>query len=120
MKRKIRTWSSKMVTKGEKNSEETITMPDLHIDPRKVIENHVRGINPITGAILDNQRYYGNAILPYSKDLTYEELQLKRESLIDQVQNVEQKTNTPGQTSSEPTTDPEPVQKDSGKEPLTT
>lgn len=80
-KRKIRSWSSSMVTKGEESSKPSKTMPDMHNDPRIIIENHVRGINPITGAVLDGQRYYGDAILPYAKDLTYEELRLKRIAL---------------------------------------
>lgn len=87
-KRKIRSWNSAMVTKGEESSKPSKTMPDMHNDPRVIIENHVRGINPITGAILDGQRYYGDAVLPYAKDLTYEELRIKREALEQQVKEL--------------------------------
>ena len=80
-KKKFRTWADTMPTKGEINTEPSKTMPDMHNDPRTIIENHVRGINPITGAILDGQKYYGDAILPYAKDLTYEELRVQREAL---------------------------------------
>lgn len=80
-KKKFRTWANTMPTSGEVNTEPSKTMPDMHNDPRTIIENHVRGINPITGAILDGQKYYGDAILPYAKDLTYEELRVQREAL---------------------------------------
>lgn len=86
-KRKIRSWNSAMVTKGEESTKPSKTMPDMHNDPRIVIENHVRGINPITGAILDGQRYYGDAVLPYAKDLTFEELRIKRVALEQQIQD---------------------------------
>lgn len=81
MAKKIRTQAKPGTYLGEKNDEKSLTMPDMQNDPRTVLENHVRGINPITGAVLDNARYYGNAVLPYAKDLTYEELRIKRESL---------------------------------------
>ena len=80
-KKKFRTNYETYTTEGEKNDDLSKTMPGMHNDPRTVIENHVRGINPITGAILDNQMYYGDAILPYAKDLTFEELKIKREEL---------------------------------------
>ena len=80
-KKKLKTWSSYTPEAGEVNEEKSLTMPDMQNDPRVVLENHVRGINPITGAVLDNQRYYGDAILPYAKDLTFEELRIKRAAL---------------------------------------
>lgn len=80
-KKKIRTWSNPGSYKGVENTENSLTMPDMQNDPRTVLQNHVRGINPITGAVLDRQRYYGDAIMPYGKDLTYEELKIKREAL---------------------------------------
>lgn len=80
-----------MPDKGEVNNEKSLTMPDMHNDPRVVLENHVRGINPITGAVLDNQRYYGDAILPYAKDLTYEELRMKRVALESQISDLNEK-----------------------------
>lgn len=80
-KKKIRTWSNPGIDKGVENTENSLTMPDMQNDPRTVLQNHVRGINPITGAVLDRQRYYGDAIMPYGKDLTYEELKIKREAL---------------------------------------
>lgn len=81
MKKKFRMWGEVPTTKGEENKEKSKTMPDMEVNPRTVIENHVRGINPITGAVLDRGLYYGENILPYEKDLTYEELRLKRLSL---------------------------------------
>jgi len=84
-KTKLRTKGNYVPEKGEVNEEKSLTMPDMHNDPRTVLENHVRGINPITGAVLDNQRYYGDAILPYAKDLTYEELLMKRKALESQL-----------------------------------
>lgn len=80
-KKKLKTWANYTPEKGVENIEKSLTMPDMSNDPRTVLENHVRGINPITGAVLDRQRYYGDAILPYNKDLTYEELLMKREAL---------------------------------------
>lgn len=90
MAKKIRTQAKPGTYLGEKNEEKSLTMPDMQNDPRTVLENHVRGINPITGAVLDNARYYGNAVLPYAKDLTYEELRIKRQSL--EAQALEFKT----------------------------
>lgn len=90
-KKKLRTWNNPGVDKGVKNTEKSVTMPDMQNDPRTVLENHVRGINPITGAVLDNQRYYGDAILPYAKDLTFEELRIKREALEAQLQGLNDK-----------------------------
>jgi hypothetical protein len=90
-KTKLRTKGNYVPEKGEVNEEKSLTMPDMHNDPRTVLENHVRGINPITGAVLDNQRYYGDAILPYAKDLTYEELLLKRQALEQQVADLNKK-----------------------------
>ena len=80
-KKKLRTWSNPGIDPGQTNDEKSATMPDMQNDPRTVLENHVRGINPITGAILDRQLYYGDAIMPYGKDLTFEELKIKREGL---------------------------------------
>jgi hypothetical protein len=90
-KKKIKSWNNVTPTKGEVNTEKSITMPDMENDPRTVLENHVRGINPITGAILDKQRYFGDAIMPYQKDLTYEELRVKRESLEARVNELNTK-----------------------------
>jgi hypothetical protein len=107
-KKKLKTWANYTPEKGVENTEKSLTMPDMSNDPRTVLENHVRGINPITGAILDRQRYYGDAILPYNKDLTYEELLMKREALNAQLaelnaslqpQEDETTTEVPGQTS---------------------
>jgi len=90
----------------------------MHVDPRVVLENHVRGINPINGAVLDKQHYYGDAILPYAKDLTYEELQLKRQALEQQIkqiinpkttQNATETTETTGDTSDSGSTTNEAV-----------
>lgn len=78
---KRRNWRNTYPTSGEVNEEKSKTMPDLAINPRKIIENHVRGINPITGAILDRGIYYGENELPIKKDLTYEELRLRRQEL---------------------------------------
>lgn len=80
-KKKLRTWNNPGIDPGQTNDEKSATMPDMQNDPRTVLENHVRGINPITGAILDRQLYYGDAIMPYGKDLTFEELKIKREAL---------------------------------------
>jgi hypothetical protein len=88
---KKRTQSNYTVEKGEVNTEKSLTMPDMHSDPRMVLENHVRGINPITGAVLDGARYYGDAILPYAKDLTYEELLIKRQALEQKMANLNEK-----------------------------
>ena len=90
-KTKLRTKANYKPEVGEVNEEKSLTMPDMQNDPRTVLENHVRGINPITGAILDNQRYYGNVILPYAKDLTYEELLIKRQALEQQVADLNEK-----------------------------
>jgi hypothetical protein len=90
-KKKIKSWNNVSSTKGEINNEKSVTMPDMENDPRTVLENHVRGINPITGAILDRQRYYGDAIMPYEKDLTYEELRIKREALEQKVTDLNTK-----------------------------
>jgi len=90
-KKKLRTKGNYVPEKGEVNEEKSLTMPDMHNDPRTVLENHVRGINPITGAVLDNQRYYGDAILPYAKDLTYEELLMKRKALESQLADFNEK-----------------------------
>lgn len=88
---KKRTQSNYTLEKGEVNTEKSLTMPDMHSDPRVVLENHVRGINPITGAVLDGARYYGDAILPYAKDLTYEELLIKRQALEQKMANLNEK-----------------------------
>ena len=88
---KKRTQSNYTLEKGEVNTEKSLTMPDMHSDPRMVLENHVRGINPITGAVLDGARYYGDAILPYAKDLTYEELLIKRQALEQKMANLNEK-----------------------------
>ena len=87
-KAKFRSWGNPAPTKGTENTEKSATMPDMHVDPRVVLENHVRGINPINGAVLDKQHYYGDAILPYAKDLTFEELQIKREALEQQIKTI--------------------------------
>jgi len=90
-KKKLKTWSSYTPEAGEVNEEKSLTMPDMQNDPRVVLENHVRGINPITGAVLDNQRYYGDAILPYAKDLTFEELRIKRAALETKLAELNEK-----------------------------
>ena len=87
-KAKFRSWNHIPEDKGSINEEKSATMPDMHTDPRVVLENHVRGINPITGAILDKQHYYGDAIIPYDKDLTFEELQVKRKALEQQIKAI--------------------------------
>jgi len=87
-KAKFRSWNHVPEDKGTENTEKSATMPDMHTDPRVVLENHVRGINPITGAILDKQHYYGDAIIPYDKDLTFEELQVKRKALEQQIKAI--------------------------------
>jgi hypothetical protein len=106
-KAKFRSWNNVPADKGTTNEEKSATMPDMHTDPRVVLENHVRGINPITGAILDKQHYYGDSIIPYGKDLTFEELQIKRAALEQQIkqiinpkttQNAEQTTESTGDT----------------------
>lgn len=89
-KLKYRSWDNAPEDKGKTYTEKSKTMPDMHTDPRTVIENHIRGINPITGAVLDRQLYYGDNILPYEKDLTYEELRLRRLSLNAQVEQLKQ------------------------------
>jgi hypothetical protein len=106
-KKKLKTWANYTPEKGVENTEKSLTMPDMSNDPRTVLENHVRGINPITGAVLDRQRYYGDAILPYNKDLTYEELRMQREALNQKVAELNAKlkpqedeaTEVSGQTS---------------------
>lgn len=117
-KPKIRSWANPVPTKGTENTEKSATMPDMHVDPRVVLENHVRGINPINGAVLDKQHYYGDAILPYAKDLTFEELQLKRQALEQQIkqiinpkttQNATETTETTGDTSDSGSTTNEAV-----------
>lgn len=80
-----RNWRNTYPDQGEINEENSRTMPDMAISPRTIIENHVRGINPITGAVLDSGVYYGNNILPHEKDLTFEELRLKRQALENQL-----------------------------------
>lgn len=90
-KKKLKTWSNYTPEAGEVNEEKSLTMPDMQNDPRTVLENHVRGINPITGAILDNALYYGDAIMPYNKDLTYEELRIKRAALETKVAELNEK-----------------------------
>ncbi len=80
-KSKFRSWAETIITPGEKNTEKSKTMPDMSINPRTIIENHVRGINPITGAVLDRGIYYGDNQLPHYKDLTYEEIRIKRQEL---------------------------------------
>lgn len=95
-KQKIRTWSSPGMDKGFENTENSKTMPDMQMDPRMVLENHVRGINPITGAVLDKQLYYGDNILPYAKDLTYEELYIKRKALETKLANLNARLNDQG------------------------
>lgn len=94
MKNKFRMWGSVPKSKGEENKGKSKTMPDMEVNPRSVIENHVRGINPITGAVLDRGLYYGENVLPYEKDLTYEELRLKRLSLQKQVDELIQSQST--------------------------
>jgi hypothetical protein len=102
-KKTYRTWVNPGTDSGEKNEEKSLTMPDMHVDPRVVIENHVRGINPITGAVLDRQRYYGDAILPYSKDLTYEELLMQRQALEQQAAELQNKlTSEPAAETNQP------------------
>lgn len=90
-KKKFKTWSNYTPEAGEVNEEKSLTMPDMQNDPRTVLENHVRGINPITGAVLDNALYYGDAILPYAKDLTFEELRIKRQALESKLADLNEK-----------------------------
>lgn len=90
-KTKLRTKYNYVQDVGEINEEKSLTMPDMQNDPRTVLENHVRGINPITGAVLDNQRYYGDVIMPYAKDLTYEELLIKRKALEQKLSDLNEK-----------------------------
>jgi len=90
-KKKLKTWSNYTPEAGEVNEEKSLTMPDMQNDPRAVLENHVRGINPITGAVLDNALYYGDAILPYAKDLTFEELRIKRQALETKLADLNEK-----------------------------
>jgi hypothetical protein len=90
-KKKLKTWSNYTPEAGEVNEEKSLTMPDMQNDPRTVLENHVRGINPITGAVLDNALYYGDAILPYAKDLTFEELRIKRQALESKLADLNEK-----------------------------
>lgn len=94
-----RNWRNTYPDQGEINNEKSKTMPDMAISPRTIIENHVRGINPITGAVLDKGIYYGNNILPHEKDLTFEELRLKRQALENQLNELQQnaiQSETPG------------------------
>lgn len=105
-KAKFRSWNNVPEDKGSTNEEKSATMPDMHTDPRVVLENHVRGINPITGAILDKQHYYGDSIIPYGKDLTFEELQIKRAALEQQIkQIINPKTTQNAEQTTEPTGD---------------
>ena len=90
-KKKLRTWNNPQTTSGELNDSPSKTMPDMEINPRLVLENHVRGINPITAAVLDKQKFYGDNMLPYSKDLTFEELRLKRASLEKQLEGLNER-----------------------------
>lgn len=90
-KKKLRTWNNPQTTKGEVNEGPSKTMPDMEINPRLVLENHVRGINPITAAVLDKQKFYGDNVLPYTKDLTFEELRLKRQALEKQLNGINEK-----------------------------
>mgnify|MGYP001496525979 CR=1 FL=1 len=99
---KRRNWYNTLPTSGEVNDEKSKTMPDMAINPRKIIENHVRGINPITGAILDRGIYYGENELPIKKDLTFEELRLRRLELERQLNESKIASN---ETSSNTTTD---------------
>jgi len=89
--KKRRNWRNTYPDQGEINEEQSKTMPDMAISPRTIIENHVRGINPITGAVLDSGVYYGNNILPHEKDLTFEELRLKRQALENQLNELKEK-----------------------------
>jgi hypothetical protein len=104
-KLKIRSNYNPPVDKGVINEEKEITMPGLEDNPRQVLENHVRGINPITGAILDKQMYYGDAIVPYNKDLTFEELRIKAAALKNQLQDAESKMAALQQTAGESSND---------------
>ena len=45
-KQKYRSWDNAPEDKGTVYTEKSKTMPDMHTDPRTVIENHIRGINP--------------------------------------------------------------------------
>lgn len=110
----IRSKYNPPVDKGEVNEEKAITMPGLEDNPRQVLENHVRGINPITGAILDKQHYYGDAIIPYNKDLTYEELRIKSEALKAQLKNYEDKISELKQSEGETTSGTDVVQTTNG------
>jgi hypothetical protein len=103
------------VDKGEVNDEKAITMPGLEDNPRQVLENHVRGINPITGAILNNQLYYGDAIVPYNRDLTYEEIRIRSNSLKAQLADYESKMAELQQTSGESTTGTSTVETNDGE-----
>jgi len=96
VKNRFRSWITPTEAMGETNTKESKTMPGMEVGPHKIIENHVRGINPITGAVLDRGLYYGENIVPYEKDLTYEELRLKRLALHNQVKTVidDQEANT--------------------------
>jgi hypothetical protein len=87
-KTKIRNRRNYIPEKGQINDNPSKTMPGMSVDPRTTLENHVRGINPITGAVLDRQLYYGDEILPYAKDLTYEELRMRREGLLAQANEL--------------------------------
>lgn len=106
----IRSKYNPPVDKGEVNEEKAITMPGLEDNPRQVLENHVRGINPITGAILDKQHYYGDAIIPYNQDLTYEELRIKSNALKAQLKDYEDKLSELKQSSGETTSGTDVVQ----------
>ena len=114
-KKRFNTQIASETYKGEENTQNSKTMPGLHIDPRVILENHVRGINPINGAVINNQHYYGDAVLPYRKDLTYEELQLRKNALLEQQANLlETLTSTKGT----PTADS--ISSDSTEVPTTT
>lgn len=102
-KKKLKTWANYVPEKGEENTEKSLTMPDMSNDPRTVLENHVRGINPITGAVLDRQQFYGDAILPYERDLTFEELRIKREALNAKVEAINERLKPVENVTTEPT-----------------
>ena len=102
--KKTRNWYNTYPTSGEVNEEKSKTMPDMAINPRTIIENHVRGINPITGAILDRGIYYGENELPIKKDLTFEELRLRRLELERQTNELQKIASN--ETSSNKTTVP--------------
>lgn len=88
MKKKFKTPFTAQEDQGVSYEWKSKTMPDMENDPRTVLKNHIRGINPITGAVLDSGHYYGDHVIPYQKDLTYEELYAKRQELNKQLQDV--------------------------------